>query len=283
MIGILFLQFFDSYCDFSQFFHQNLLIQNIYCFVYNFSEMVATQTQTQTETQNVDQSQNPNSPFYIHPSDNPGMKLVSEKFNVSCYDEWKRSMIISLSAKNKMGFVDGSIKKPDATDINYKVWDKCNSNDILVLGVSEQDIARSVLYFQTSHEIWANLEERFGQASGTTLFALQQTLQEIKQGTDIIFGYFTKMKKLWDQLDSKDPLPSCSCTNCTCELTKKLVKSQEDGRLIEFLMKLNEGYEIVRGNILIMSLLPSISHVYRLLMQEENLKRLYQNQEVQMK
>lgn len=126
------------------------------------------------------------------------------------------------------------------------------------------------LYYSTAREIWTNLEERFGQESGTTLFALQQAMYEAKQGSDSISGYFTKMKMLWDQLDSIDPLPSCSCTNCTCELTKKLTKSQEDRRLIEFLIKLNDGFEVIRGSILIMSPLPSVSHVYRLLMQDDN-------------
>lgn len=103
-------------------------------------------------------------------------------------------------------------------------------------------------------------------------------MHNTKQGGENISGYFTKMKMLWDQIDSIDPLPSCACTNCNCELTKKLVKSQDDRRLIEFLMKLNDGYEVLRGNILLMSHLPVISHVYRLLIQEENHKKLYQNQ-----
>ncbi|KAL8113434.1 hypothetical protein AgCh_020662 [Apium graveolens] len=86
-----------------------------------------------------------------------------------------------------MGFVDGSIEKTDITVDNYKAWDRCNSMMVSwLLGVLEQDIGRSVLHFQTSQENWANLEERFGQASGTTLLALQQSLQEIKQGTDNI-------------------------------------------------------------------------------------------------
>lgn len=110
------------------------------------------------------------------------------------------------------------------------------------------------------------------------LFALQQVLQEINQGTDNISGYSMKMKLLWDQLDSIDLLSSCCCTNCTTGLTKKLVKSQEDRVLIQFLMKLYERYEIIRGNILIMNPLPSISQVYRLSMHEENHKKLYQYQ-----
>ncbi|XP_074328424.1 uncharacterized protein LOC141666334 [Apium graveolens] len=187
-------------------------------------------------------------------------------------------MLISLSAKNKTGFVDGSITKPITAGSTLRAWERCNSMMISwMLGVLDQNIARSVLYFKTVREIWLNLEERYGTASGTMLFSLQQSLFEIRQGSENISGYYTKMKMLWHQLDSLDPLPICGCTNCTCEINKKLVKSQEDRRLVEFLMKLNEGFEIIRGNILLMSPLPSISQAYRLLLQEESHKRLYQN------
>ncbi|XP_074327911.1 uncharacterized protein LOC141665826 [Apium graveolens] len=169
----------------------------------------------------LDPSQNSSSPFYLHPSDKAGMKLVSMKFDGNGFADWKQSMLISLSAKNKTGFVDGSITKPVTTGSTLRAWEMCNSMMISwMLGVLDQNIARSVL-----------------------------------QGSENISGYYTKMKMLWDQLDSLDPLPICGCTNCTCEINKKLVKSQEDRRLVEFLMKLNEG----------------------LLLQEESHKRLYQN------
>ncbi|XP_074351759.1 uncharacterized protein LOC141690900 [Apium graveolens] len=225
----------------------------------------------------VDPSQDPTSPYYVHPSDNPGMKLVSLKFDGNSYADWKRSLLLSLTAKNKIGFVDGSIVKPPLDDATYKAWDRCNCMMISwILGVLDQDIARSVLYYTTARDIWVNLEERFGQASGTTLYEIKQSLNEIKQGNDNISGFYTKMKMLWDQLDSVDSVPVCNCTNCNCGLTTKLMKFKEDGRVIDFLMKMNEGYEMLRGSILIMSPLPSISHVYRLIVQEENHKKIYQ-------
>ncbi|KAL8155815.1 hypothetical protein AgCh_001015 [Apium graveolens] len=137
-------------------------------------------------------------------------------------------------------------------------------------------LLRSVLYFKSTKEIWENLAERYGQAYGTLLYGLQQSLYEIRQGNDNISNYYTKIKMLWDQLDAADPIQSCNCTNCTCQITQKLIKSQEDRRLIEFLMKLNDNFEMIRGNILVMSPLPTISHAYRMLVQEENHKKAYQ-------
>ncbi|XP_074377913.1 uncharacterized protein LOC141719435 [Apium graveolens] len=140
--------------------------------------MSTSQQQTQTtDTSLLD----PSSPYYIHPSDNPGMKLVSFKFDGNSFSDWKRSMLISLAAKNKVGFVDGTILKPVSTDSTYKPWDRCNNMMISwILGVLDQDISRSVLYFTTTREIWLNLEERFGQASGTVLFSIQQSLHDLK-------------------------------------------------------------------------------------------------------
>lgn len=123
-----------------------------------------------------------------------------------------------------------------------------------------------MLYFTTAREIWQNLDERFGQTSCTLLYEIQQSLNEIRQGTDSISAYYTKIKILWDQLNSIDIIPSCIYTNCSCTLTAKMIKSKEDGRLVDFLMKQSDGYEIIRGILLVMSPLPSISHAYRLLM-----------------
>lgn len=110
------------------------------------------------ESRPLDVSQDPTSPYYIHPSDNPGMRLVSDKFDGNGYGDWKRSMIISLSAKNKLGFVDGSIVKPSAESVEFKAWGRCNSMLISwILGVLDHNLDRSVLYFSTAREIWLNL------------------------------------------------------------------------------------------------------------------------------
>ena len=44
-----------------------------------------------------------NHAFYLHSSDSPGMGLVSSIFDGKGYQGWKRSVLIALSAKNKLG------------------------------------------------------------------------------------------------------------------------------------------------------------------------------------
>ncbi|GKV47881.1 hypothetical protein SLEP1_g54736 [Rubroshorea leprosula] len=50
-----------------------------------------------------------NNPFYLHPSDNPGNMLVSTPLTDDNYATWRRAVIIALTAKNKLSFVDGNL------------------------------------------------------------------------------------------------------------------------------------------------------------------------------
>ncbi|PKI76434.1 hypothetical protein CRG98_003229, partial [Punica granatum] len=69
----------------------------------------------------------PSSPLYLSPSDNPGALLVTCKLTGSNYSTWSRAMMNSLSAKNKVGFVDGTITQPEVTSENYGAWRACNA------------------------------------------------------------------------------------------------------------------------------------------------------------
>lgn len=76
-------------------------------------------------------------------------------------------MMISMSSKNKLDFVNGTLTKPDITDITYTAWMRCNDMMISWLLFNlDTNIAKSVMYFNTTREIWVDLEERFGFLSG---------------------------------------------------------------------------------------------------------------------
>ena len=63
-----------------------------------------------------------------------------------------------------------------------------------ILNVLSQEIAESVLYSDSAHDIWKELEDRYGQASGAKLFQLEKDIRLSDQGTNDIAGYFTKLK-----------------------------------------------------------------------------------------
>nr|KYP55301.1 hypothetical protein KK1_001510 [Cajanus cajan] len=84
--------------------------------------------------------------LYLHPNENPSTALVSPALNSTNYHLWSRSMMIALSAKNKLEFIDGGAPQPSSTDQTYGAWKRCNNMVIswIVYSVSAS-IRQSIL------------------------------------------------------------------------------------------------------------------------------------------
>ena len=126
-------------------------------------------------------------------------------------------MIIALmSVKNKLGFIDGFISRPDGTDSNLlSSWTRNNSIVISwILNSVSKEIAASILFSDTALEIWNDLQDRFKQSNGPRIFEIRQNLLTLVQNHQSISAYFTKLKILWEELSSFRPV--CSCGKCTC-------------------------------------------------------------------
>lgn len=54
-----------------------------------------------------------NNPVFLHPFDSYGLQLVSQQLTGDNYNSWKRAMVMTLIAKNKLGFMDGAVVAPD--------------------------------------------------------------------------------------------------------------------------------------------------------------------------
>lgn len=60
-------------------------------------------------------------PIHLHHSDYSGSFLITKPLNGNNYSTCSRTMGIAHSAKNKMGFVDGTIKKPSPSNEDFLV------------------------------------------------------------------------------------------------------------------------------------------------------------------
>lgn len=79
------------------------------------------------------------------------MILVNTVFDGRGYLGWRRSILISLSAKKKLGFINGACKSPDLKPDEYEKW-SC-VNDMItswILNALSKDIADSVIYSKTT-------------------------------------------------------------------------------------------------------------------------------------
>jgi len=56
------------------------------------------------------------SPYYLHPSEGPGMLIMAVVFDGKNYDLWERAVTTALKAKNKLVFIDGSLSRSNEVE-----------------------------------------------------------------------------------------------------------------------------------------------------------------------
>ncbi|KAF5477453.1 hypothetical protein F2P56_004093 [Juglans regia] len=224
-------------------------------------------------------SDDSSSHYYLHPSDNPGVLLVSEIFSGDNYVAWSRSITIALTVKNKVAFIDGSLPQPNSTNSRLKIaWLRAN-NLVLswLMNSIAKDIRGSLLYFNSAADIWNELKIRYLRSDGPRVFALEKSLSSISQGSNSVTEYFSAFKALWDEHISYRPLPTCNCgflEKCTCAVLKNLADQQEADYIMKFLIGLNDSFSAIRSQLLLLSPLPSMGKVFSLLIQEESQRSL---------
>lgn len=197
------------------------------------------------------------------------MLLVPVQFDGTGYRSWRRGVLRALSVKNKSGFIDGSCTKPAENSLQLRQWQICD--DMVtswILNSLSKEISDSVEYVNNSTELWKELEDRYDQTNGAKLYQIQKEIDDLTQGVLDITVYYTRMKKLWEELSALNTKSLCTCI-CTCSAKDNMHKAEQDRRLIQFLMGLNEVYTVIRGNILMMNPLPSMAQAFSLLIHEE--------------
>ncbi|XP_074297706.1 uncharacterized protein LOC141628463 [Silene latifolia] len=151
-------------------------------------------------------------PLFLSTNDQPNLKLIDYKFNGSNFLNWKRDTYVALISKNKEGFIDGSVKKPDNSDKKFHQWMRC---DILVRhwmrNSMDDDIKENMSYANSSKELWDELIERYGDVNAIEIYQLRKDLNAISQGNTPLVEYYSNMKRTWENLDTLDPIPTCTC------------------------------------------------------------------------
>lgn len=118
-------------------------------------------------------SHDTNHPYFLHSSDAPGMTLVTSPFDGRGFPGWRRSILIALSAKNKLAFINGICDEPALDSKDHAQWSRCN--DMVtswLLNSLTKEIGDSVIYSKSAKELWSSLEHRFGQSNGAKLYHL---------------------------------------------------------------------------------------------------------------
>ncbi|XP_074289513.1 uncharacterized protein LOC141614668 [Silene latifolia] len=217
-------------------------------------------------------------PLFLSTNDQPCLKLIDYKFNGKNFLNWKRDTYVALISKNKEGFIDGSVKKPDISDKKYHQWMRC---DILVRqwmrNSMDDDIKENMSYANSSKDLWDEMIERYDDVNAIEIYQFRKDLNVISQGNTPLIEYYGNLKRTWKNLDTLDLIPTCTCgalSAYTCQLLKRIIDRDTHTKLIQFLMGLNSGYEGVKTNILSMEPLPPLNKALSLLQKIERQKQV---------
>ena len=87
---------------------------------------------------------------------------------------WARSVFLALSSRNMFGFVNGSISEPNLTSPLFNSWNRCNTTILSWLTNSlSPDLKASVMYINSTKDLWIDLKNRLSKDKTPRLFELQ--------------------------------------------------------------------------------------------------------------
>ncbi|WRX29372.1 Reverse transcriptase [Theobroma cacao] len=122
----------------------------------------------------------PQFPYYLHHTDHPGSVVINPKLTTTNYVAWNRSFLLALSIRNKLGFINGSIPKPQVTDDLYSSWIRCNNLIVAwILDSISPPIASTIFYMDSAMEIWSALKQSYAQPDDTRVCNLQYTIGSV--------------------------------------------------------------------------------------------------------
>ncbi|XP_057730885.1 uncharacterized protein LOC130946232 [Arachis stenosperma] len=241
-------------------------IQALASLVNQINLMQSNATRTQSNP-----ALNPASPYFLHPGENSGSSLLSTPLVGNNYQIWEKAMWRTLTSKNKLGFVNGSIKKPERGTALFEAWKRSNTYVVSLINQSlSPEIAKSVVWINSAEKLLKELKHRYCHGDIYRIAELEEDLFATRQGELTITAYYTKLKEIWEELDNLCPIPICSrCSeNCTCELNI-LRGYKKDSSVVGLLRGLNDQYSTVRSQIMLMKPLPKVDAIFSDLLQQE--------------
>ncbi|XP_071708728.1 uncharacterized protein [Rutidosis leptorrhynchoides] len=148
-------------------------------------------------------------PLYFHPSDISSTPIITLKLTgTENYRVWSCAMTLALQTKNKMGFVNGKVKRDKTNAILGNQWDRCNSVVLSwILGTISEELYLGQVYSTIASEVWTELKETYDKVDGAVIFNLHKKINSITQNGSSLSEYYHTLNSLWKQFDAMVHIP----------------------------------------------------------------------------
>lgn len=119
--------------------------------------------------------------FQLSSNDHPSIAIVTAPFIGSNYLTWSTSIQILLGANDKLGFIDGSVQKPNEGTVDFQKWRRVDYRvRSWILGSLTKKLAESFVYCSTAKISFEELKERFGERNGPQIYKIQREIASIQ-------------------------------------------------------------------------------------------------------
>lgn len=109
----------------------------------------------------------PTSPYYITSVHLPGNSLTKDVLKADNYTIWAQTVTMTLKSYNKMGFLDGTLAKPDKIDPDFAAWNMINSMLVSwIYNSLDPSIKITVSRVTEAQIMWDTLKTRYSTPNG---------------------------------------------------------------------------------------------------------------------
>ncbi|CAO2827126.1 unnamed protein product [Amaranthus hypochondriacus] len=205
-------------------------------------------------------------PYFLASNAGPENVITPIVFHGNNYEEWCRSIRLSLIARRKFEFLEGTIPKP-TDEKGIRDW-RCLQAMLVqwILNTVDMSIKKTLPHFEEAKPLWEVLRQRFNIGNGPRKQQIKAAIAECRQPkTMSIADYFGQLQPLWDELATYNPMPMCKCGGCKCNIGAQLQSRMDEDRLQDFLFGVNtELYGYMRSSILSQDPLPSLERRHKI-------------------
>ncbi|KAF7801756.1 uncharacterized protein G2W53_040867 [Senna tora] len=126
--------------------------------------------------------------YGLQSSNQPGDSLVNVALNGRNYLPWSIAVKIALEAKQKVGFIDGSIKSPEDEEEYFK-WKSVDSMiKTWIVNSIADEISETFVYCHSSKALWDVLEDYFGVSCAPRLYHVQRQTKSLRQEINMAYS-----------------------------------------------------------------------------------------------
>ena len=188
---------------------------------------------------------------------------ISEKLNNQNYTKWARLMHLAISGRGRLNHIIAN--PPPTTDPTYQKWTQTDSTVFSwIIENIESDLVNQYLDYPTSRELWQGIEAMYSSGrDGLQIFDLTVKANSLKQGSDPIEVFYSKLITIWKEIDRRMPNPMKDAEDIT--IYNGLVQRT---RLYQFLAGVSDSLDKDRRDLLNRDPLPSVEEAYSAIRRE---------------